>query len=180
MFSLLYLFSVCFVFNSLGSNARAPGFGRRMIRLETLIEPKFLNSSFSSLLSYLDEANNSPSSNSRQQYLSQQYPPPSFYLSIYLSIYLSLSIYIYIYLSIPLLGVSPRGKAAVPRGAPVLFSGVFFLFSHYSVVFISVSFPNLFYHYSYLYHYVFFCYVSFSILYNLFCHGGLSGPFLGV
>ena len=44
-----------------------------MTRLETLIELEFLNSSFSSLSSYLTVPF---SSNSRQQYLSQEYPPP--------------------------------------------------------------------------------------------------------
>ena len=42
-----------------------------MVRLEILIELKFLNSSFSSLSN-----SSSLSSNSRQPYLSQQYPPP--------------------------------------------------------------------------------------------------------
>ena len=58
-----------------------------MIRLETLIELKFLNSSFSSsnsrfefssLSSYWNQTNSSLSSYSRQQYLSQQYLPPSY------------------------------------------------------------------------------------------------------
>ena len=49
---------------------------RVIIRLETLIELKFLNSSFSSLSSSGNLTNSSLSSNSRQQYLSQQYPPP--------------------------------------------------------------------------------------------------------
>ena len=48
-----------------------------MTRLETLIELKFVNSSFSSLSSYWNLTNSSLSSNSRQQYLNQQYPPPS-------------------------------------------------------------------------------------------------------
>ena len=47
-----------------------------MIGLETLIELKFLNSSFSSLSSRRNWTNGSLSSSSRQQYLSQQYPPP--------------------------------------------------------------------------------------------------------
>ena len=47
-----------------------------MMWLETLIELKFLNSSFSSLSSCWHWTNGSLSSNSRQQYLSQQYPPP--------------------------------------------------------------------------------------------------------
>ena len=47
-----------------------------MIRLETLIELKFLDSSFSSFLSYRKWTNNSLPSNSGQQYLSQQYAPP--------------------------------------------------------------------------------------------------------
>ena len=45
------------------------------IWLETLIELKFLNSSFSSLSSCWNSTNSSLSSISRQQYLSQQYPP---------------------------------------------------------------------------------------------------------
>ena len=54
-----------------------------MIRLETLIELKFLNSSFLSLSSDTELVQTIPrreirgkSSDSRQQYLSQQYPPP--------------------------------------------------------------------------------------------------------
>ena len=47
-----------------------------MIRLETLIELKILSSSFSSLSSYYNLTDSSLSSNSRQQYLKQQYPPP--------------------------------------------------------------------------------------------------------
>ena len=41
-----------------------------------LFERKFLNSSFSSLSSWWNQANNSLSSNSRQQHLGQQYPLP--------------------------------------------------------------------------------------------------------
>ena len=41
-----------------------------------IFELKFANSSFSSLSSYWNSTNSSLSSNSRQQYLSQQYPPP--------------------------------------------------------------------------------------------------------
>ena len=48
-----------------------------MIRLETLIELKFIDSSCSSLSSYCNDTNSSLSSNSRQRYLSQRYPPPS-------------------------------------------------------------------------------------------------------
>ena len=46
-----------------------------MIRLEALIALKFLNSSFSSLSSYGNRTHTSLLSNSRQRYLSQQYPP---------------------------------------------------------------------------------------------------------
>ena len=41
-------------------------------------ELRFINSSFSSLASYWNQTNGSLSSNSRQQYLSQQHPPPSY------------------------------------------------------------------------------------------------------
>ena len=47
-----------------------------MMRLEILVELKFLNSSFSGLYSYRNYIKHSLSSNLRQQYLSQQYPPP--------------------------------------------------------------------------------------------------------
>ena len=50
-----------------------PPSGGGMIRLETLIELKFLNSSFSSLSSCWNQTNCSPSSDSRRQYLNQQY-----------------------------------------------------------------------------------------------------------
>ena len=53
--------------------------GRGVIRLETLIELNYLNSRCSSLSSYSNLTNSSLSSNSRQQYLSQQYPPPILY-----------------------------------------------------------------------------------------------------
>ena len=46
------------------------------MRLETLVELEFLNSSFSSLSSYWSQTNNSLSSDSSQQHLGQQYPPP--------------------------------------------------------------------------------------------------------
>ena len=46
-----------------------------MIRLETLVELKFLNSSCSSSSYCRNQTNGSLSSNSRQRYLSQQYPP---------------------------------------------------------------------------------------------------------
>ena len=52
-----------------------------MMRLETLMELEFINSSFSSLSSYRNWTSSSPSSNSRQQYLSQQYPHPSWMCS---------------------------------------------------------------------------------------------------
>ena len=48
-----------------------------MIRLETLIELKFVTWSFSSLSSYQSQTSSSPSSDSRQQHLRQQYPLPS-------------------------------------------------------------------------------------------------------
>ena len=44
-------------------------------RLETLIELKFLDSSFSSLSSDRNQTSGSQSSSSRRRYLSQQYPP---------------------------------------------------------------------------------------------------------
>ena len=47
-----------------------------LIRLETLIELKFVTSSFSSLSSYWNWTNTSLSSDSRQQHLSRQYPHP--------------------------------------------------------------------------------------------------------
>ena len=47
-----------------------------MTRSETLIELKFVSSSFSSSSSYWNITNSSPSSDSRQRHLSQQYPPP--------------------------------------------------------------------------------------------------------
>ena len=104
-------------------------FRRAMIRLETLIELKFLDSSFSSsnlsirafraqtsqfelfefiLFLKLDRpaprrAIRGKSSDSRRQYLCQQYPPPlSLSLSrciyTYINISFSLSLYIYIYI----------------------------------------------------------------------------------
>ena len=48
------------------------------IRLDTLTELKFLDSSCSSLSSCWNSTNSSLLSNSRQQYLSQQHPPPLF------------------------------------------------------------------------------------------------------
>ena len=48
--------------------------GGGVIQSETLIELKFLNPSFSSLSSYYYIGY--LSSSSRQQYLSQEYPPP--------------------------------------------------------------------------------------------------------
>ena len=50
--------------------------GRGMIRLETLIELEFLNSTCSSLSSYWNWTNGSLASDSRRQYLSQNSPPP--------------------------------------------------------------------------------------------------------
>ena len=47
-----------------------------MMRLETLIELKCLDSSFSSLSPYRTQTSDSLSSNSRQLHLSQQHPPP--------------------------------------------------------------------------------------------------------
>ena len=54
-----------------------------MIRLETLIELIFLDSSFSSLSSSLNWTSGPLSSNSRQQYLSQQYPTPPLNIKTY-------------------------------------------------------------------------------------------------
>ena len=56
-----------------------------MIRLETLIELKSLNSSCSSLSSWRNQTNSSLSSNSRQQYLSQEYPRPLLHLDAQVS-----------------------------------------------------------------------------------------------
>ena len=63
----------------------------------TLIELRFLCSSISSVSSYRKSTSSSLSSDSRQQYLSQQYPPHPSYTYL---ISLSLSIYIYIYIYI--------------------------------------------------------------------------------
>ena len=56
--------------DTVGDPHRAP-----IYRLE-LFEFKFINSSFSSLSCYLNYTINSLSSDSSQQYLNQQYPPP--------------------------------------------------------------------------------------------------------
>ena len=53
-----------------------------MIRSETLIELKCRNSSCSSLPPCWTQTNSFLSSNSRQQFLSQQYPPPPLSISI--------------------------------------------------------------------------------------------------
>ena len=50
------------------------------MRLETLVELQFLNSSVSSLSSYWNSTKHYMPSDSSQQYLSQQYPPPLFIL----------------------------------------------------------------------------------------------------
>ena len=85
------------------------------IRLETLIELKLFNSSFSSsnlsiracraypVIEIRQAApcreNRGKSSDSRQQYLSQQYPPPLLiYTYIYIYIHIHVYIYIYIYI----------------------------------------------------------------------------------
>ena len=64
--------SVCFSFTSGKCHVSEGG----IIRLETLIELKFINSGFSSLSSYWNWTNGSVSSDSRRHYLSHQYPPP--------------------------------------------------------------------------------------------------------
>ena len=51
-----------------------------MIRLETLIELEFINSSCSSLLSHWKKTDDSLSSDSSRQHLNQQYPPPLLWL----------------------------------------------------------------------------------------------------
>ena len=59
------------------SDAWGPRFVSQTGSQFELFELKFLNSSFSSLSSYWNRASSSPSSDSRQQHLSQRYPPPS-------------------------------------------------------------------------------------------------------
>ena len=50
-----------------------------MLRMETVIELKWFNSGCSRLSSYWNWTIGSLSSHSKQQYLSQLYPPPSYY-----------------------------------------------------------------------------------------------------
>ena len=56
---------------------KQPCFGRGTIRLETLIELEFIDSSFSSLSSCRNWTSSSPSSDSTRQHLGQRYPPAS-------------------------------------------------------------------------------------------------------
>ena len=57
------------------------------LRLKTLIELEFLNSSFSNLSSYRNQTVNYLSSDSRQQYLSQQYPTPLLKVQTRMTVY---------------------------------------------------------------------------------------------
>ena len=66
-------------------NERTTQSGGGMIRLETLIELRFINSSFTSFSSCWNSTSSSLSSNSRQQCLSRQYPLPLWTMVVWAS-----------------------------------------------------------------------------------------------
>ena len=72
----MYRVQVFFKVRLVPANMKQLNIGRGMIRSETLIELKFLNSSFSSCLSDWRYTNDSLSNNSSPRYLNQQYHPP--------------------------------------------------------------------------------------------------------